>query len=111
MQKRGESFDFERFEKSSISSINLDDVRAVAPELIIEYLMFAGFERKNSPSTRMRKLSALKSFFHYAYVKKHFIDSNPTSDIDAPKKNKTLPKYLTVEEAVSLLTAIKSDTE
>ena len=111
MKNRGESFDYSSFEKISISGINLSDVKSITPEQIIEYLMFAGFERKNSPTTRMRKLSALKSFFHYVYVKKHYIDSNPTSDIDAPKKNKTLPKYLTVEEAVSLLTAIKSDTE
>lgn len=111
MQNRGESFDFESFEKISISEITIEDVRKITTERIIEYLMFAGFERKNTPGTRMRKLSALKSFFHYAYVKKHYIDSNPTADVDAPKKNKTLPKYLTVEEAVNLLTAIKSDTE
>lgn len=111
MKERGENFDFDSFEKISISNINLTDVRGITPEHIIEYLMFAGFERKNSPGTRMRKLSALKSFFHYAYVKKRYIESNPTSDIDAPKKNKTLPKYLTVEESVNLLTAIKSDTE
>ena len=59
----------------------------------------------------MRKLSSLKSFFHYAHGKRHYIDSNPTSDVDAPKKSKTLPKYLTVDEAVSLLEAVKGDTE
>ncbi len=90
MKERGESFEFDSFEKISISGINLDDVRSVTPERIIEYLMFAGFERKNSPGTRMRKLSALKSFFHYAYVKKRYIDSNPTSDIDSPKKKQNL---------------------
>ena len=107
----GEPFDPAEFEKISISGIGIDDVRAVTPEHIINYLMFAGFQRNNSTTTRMRKLSALKSFFRYAYVKKHYIESNPTADIDAPKKNKTLPKYLTLEEAVRLLSAIKSDTE
>ena len=111
MQERGESFNFDSFEKISISKIGLEDIRSITPERIIEYLMFAGFERKNSPGTRMRKLSALKSFFHYAYVKKHYVDSNPTADIDAPKKNKILPKYLTIEESVKLLTVIKSDTD
>ena len=59
----------------------------------------------------MRKLSALKSFFKYAHVKEHIISVNPTADVDAPKKSATLPKYLTVEEAVRLLDAIKSDKE
>lgn len=111
MQKNGENFNPDKFSKISISKISIDDIRNITNEDIIRYLVFAGLERKNTPGTRMRKLSALKSFFHYVYVRKHYIDSNPTSDIDAPKKNKTLPKYLTVEESVNLLTAIKSDTE
>lgn len=106
-----ESDGTESFEKIEISHIDIPDIASVTPSLIIEYLRFVGFERNNNTSTRMRKLSALKSFFHYAYVKKHYINLNPTSDIDSPKKNKALPKYLNVEEAVRLLTAIKSDTE
>jgi len=72
--------------------------------------MFAGFERENSTTTRMRKLSSLKSLFHYLYGKKRLLDSNPTAEVDAPKKGQTLPKYLTLEEAVRLLETVKSDT-
>ena len=109
IRDRGESPGIEEFEKISISGIGLDDVRRVEPQNIIDYLMFVGFERSNSTTTRMRKLSALKSFFHYAHGKKHLVDSNPTADIDAPKKNKTLPKHLTIEEAVLLLETVKKD--
>jgi site-specific recombinase XerD len=110
MRRRDESLSFEEFEKISIKSISIDDVREITPQIIIDYLMFAGFERNNNPTTRMRKLSSLKSFFKYAYSKRHLVDYNPTSDIDAPKKKKTLPKHLTIDEAVSLLEAVKSDT-
>ena len=72
--------------------------------------MYTGFERNNNTTTRMRKLSAIKSFFHYAYVRKHIVDVNPATDIDAPKKARTLPKYMTVEEAVKLLETVRSDT-
>ena len=99
------------FEKLSIKSINEDDVKKVNQKLIIEYLMYTGLERENSTTTRMRKLSSLRSFYKYAYSKARIIDNNPTADIDAPKKAKTLPKYLTVEEAVRLLETVKSDTE
>ena len=99
------------FEKLSIKSIGIDDVKAITPKFIIEYLMYAGFERDNSATTRMRKLSSLRSFFHYAYSKQHIIDSNPTEDIDAPKKGRTLPKYLTVDEAVRLLETVRNDME
>ena len=101
----------DEFEKLSIKSIDAEDVRRVTQKNIIQYLIFAGKDRKNSPTTRMRKLSALKSFFKYAHVKEHIISVNPTADVDAPKKSATLPKYLTVEEAVRLLDAIKSDKE
>ena len=101
----------EEFESISIKNITENDVRRVTTKNIIEYLVFASTERKNTPTTRMRKLSALRSFFRYAHVKEHIISVNPTADIDAPKKSATLPKYLTVEEAVHLLDTIKQDKE
>lgn len=111
MKKAGEDLPMDEFEKISILDIDESDVRAVTQRLILEYLMFAGFERDNSPTTRLRKLSSLRSFFGYAYAKAHIIDSNPTMDIDSPKKAKTLPKYLTVEEAVKLLDTVRNDKE
>ena len=53
----------DEFEKLSIKRIGVEDVRKVTQKNIIEYLIFAGFKRENSASTRMRKLSALRSFF------------------------------------------------
>ena len=101
----------EEFEQISIKRITEDDVRKVSQKNIIEYLMFAGYKRDNSPTTRMRKLSSLRSFFNYAYSKEHMISVNPTADIDSPKKAATLPKYLTVDEAVHLLDTVKQDKE
>ena len=102
---------FDEFEKISIKQISENDVRRVTQKNIIEYLMYVGYKRDNSPTTRMRKLSALRSFYHYAYTKEHIVESNPTADIDSPKKSSTLPKYLTVEEAVRLLETIRQDNE
>ena len=101
----------EDFEKLSIKRISEDDVKRITQKNIIEYLMFAGRDRENSSTTRMRKLSALRSFFKYAHTKEHIIDVNPTADVDAPKKTLTLPKYLTVEEAVKLIETVRDDKE
>ena len=101
----------DEFEKMSIKGISEADVRRITQKNIIQYLMYAGKDRKNSATTRMRKLSALRSFFKYAYVKEHIIDVNPTADIDAPKKSQTLPKYLTVEEAIHLIDTVRNDKE
>ena len=99
------------FEAISIKSIGVAEVKRVTQKNIIEYLMYVGRERDNSPTTRMRKLSALRSFFKYAHSKEHIIEVNPTADVDAPKKSLTLPKYLTVEEAVTLMNTVHEDKE
>ena len=111
MRRAGEDWDEKEFEEVSISDITLEDANKVTPQNILDFLVYLGKDRNNTPTTRMRKLSALKSFYAYAYGKRHLVDSNPTTDIDAPKKNVTVPKYLTLEEAVRLLEAVKQDKE
>lgn len=99
------------FEKILISDITLDDANKIDSKFIVDFLMYAGFQRKNNTSTRMRKLSALKSFFGFLYSKRHYIVKNPTADIEAPKKASSLPKYMNLDEAVKLLEAVREDKE
>lgn len=111
VKRDGLTLEPEELEKLSISGITVDDVRAITRKFIMEYLVYAKMGRENNSTTRMRKLSSLRSFFHYAYSRERIIDSDPTVDIDAPKKAKTLPKFLTVEESVHLLDTVARDTE
>ena len=108
-EKRGLSLTAEEFEELSILDIGIDDVRNITEYTIVKYLMYATSERKNNTTTRMRKLSSIKSFFKFAYTKRHYADSNPAIDIDSPKKSKVLPKHLTADEAVRLLETIRND--
>ncbi|MBR2931052.1 MAG: tyrosine recombinase XerC [Clostridia bacterium] len=101
----------ENLAKISIRSIGIDDVSRVNERLILEFLMFTNIERNNTAATRMRKLSALRSFFRYLYRKQRLIDSDPTASIDSPKKGITMPKYLTVTEAVHLLDTVRADKD
>lgn len=99
----------EELEGVEISDVDEVTVKKITREDIINFLVHAKSERQNNTTTRMRKLSSIRSFFQYAHSRMHWIEANPAADIDAPKKAKTLPKYLTVEESVRLLEAIKSD--
>jgi len=87
------------FEKIKIVDIKEEDVKEITPSFIIDFLLYAGFDRSNSPNTRMRKLSALRSFFGWCCAKKHIIEVDPTANIDSPKKKQTLPKYIYACEA------------
>lgn len=111
MRDTGKDLTRDDFEKLTISDVTIDDIKAIKTQNIIDFLMFVGFERENGTVTRQRKLSSLKSFFHYIHGKKHLVDSNPTVEVDAPKKGKTLPKYLTEGEAKKLLCAVLEDKE
>ena len=110
LSKNPSLYNEDEFEKIDISRINEEDVKSINTQFIIEYLMYTTIQRSNNTTTRMRKLSAIRSFFQYAQTRRHIIEVNPAADIDSPQKSKTLPKYLTVEESVKLLQAVKDDT-
>lgn len=105
------SYSREELEKLEISDLEIDLVASVTTSTIYEFLAYAKGSLENNSTTRMRKISALRSFYKFVHNKKHYIDSNPTADIEAPKKAATLPKFLSVEESVRLLEAVRSDTE
>ncbi len=111
VREEGLELSMDEFESLSISHITLDDVKRITTQNIIDFLMFIGTERENSTTTRMRKLSAIKSFFRYLYTKKRLIDNNPAAEVEGPKAKKTLPKYMTLEESINFLNAIRNDTE
>lgn len=61
------------------------------------------FDKKVATKTILRKLSSLKSFFRYA-LREKWTHSNPTEDIESPKKEKKLPLsigYFEVEHLFS----------
>ncbi len=99
----------ETFESLDISDIGMDVIRDIKTTDIYDFLMYAGGERGNGPSARARKLSAIKAFFKYLTVKTTHLDVNPAANIESPKKKKSLPKHLTLEESIDLLEAVKND--
>ncbi len=101
----------EEFEQIDISGIELDYIRNITTEDIYEFLLYADNVRGNMAAAKSRKLSSLKGFFKYLHTKRMMIDENPAINIEAPKKKQTLPKFLSVEESLMLLEAVKNDKE
>ncbi len=101
----------EEFEKIDISKIDLDYIRNITTEDIYEFLMYADNVRGNMASAKARKLSSLKGFFKYLHTKRLMIDENPAINIEAPKKKQALPKYLSMDESLLLLEAVKNDKD
>lgn len=99
------------FEKVDIHNIDLDYIKNITTEDIYEFLMYTDSVRGNMAAAKSRKLSAIKGFFKYLTVKRMMLEENPAANIEAPKKKQALPKFLSLEESLSLLKAVKNDTE
>lgn len=73
-----------------------------------EYMHFIKrFEYKKT--TILRKIASLRGFYKYLY-RERIIDNNPANSLIAPKKNKSLPKFLTDDEMERILDNVQITT-
>lgn len=94
------------FEKIDISDVDLDLIRTVTLTQIYEYMNYLGVERSNSAATRSRKVSSLRTFFKYLTNKVNKLEVNPVEELETPKLKKALPKYLSLEQSLDLLSKV-----
>ena len=99
------------FSKIDISDLSLEELNQVRLSDIYSYVAWLANERDNSASTRSRKISSLRTFFDYLYSKANVIDSNPTTDMELPKRMKSVPRYLTMDESLQLLASAIDDDD
>lgn len=98
--------DYVKVDISKMDAAYLGNVRS---EHIYAFLSYLADKRGNKAGARARKLTAIKSFYRYLTVTTHQIKENPAKDIDAPSQRPALPKFLSLEESVELLQAVKDD--
>ena len=112
-----ELFSEKQWNEIDISDVDLDFVARTTLSEVYGYMAYLSRERirnQNSATpdyglnaaSRARKLAAIRSFFQYLHEKTHQISENPVQELDFPKVRKTLPKYLTLEESLTLLESV-----
>ena len=77
------------------------DVEQISSEDVASFVGKLG-EKKLTPKTQARKLSALREFCRFLFSEK-ILKDNPTANILTPKQKKTLPKFLTPEQINRLI--------
>lgn len=83
-----------------IGDINIKDIDYDSIRGYISYL----YDNKYKAKSISRMISSLRSFFKYLKVN-NIITNNPMTLISNPKVEKKLPKYLTINEVESILSA------
>ncbi len=76
----------------------------------IDILTFVEAQKEAKRATLSRKLSALRQFYAFLMTE-GLLHNNPTKRIDLPKKEKKLPKYLSVEEVEKLFAVLLEKKE
>ncbi len=94
------------FEEIDISSVDLELIKTITISDLYAYLVFCKEERCNHAAARARKTSTLKSFFKYLSAKTGMLETNPAELLEAPKIKQSLPKHLTLENSLELLSVV-----
>ena len=95
-------------EKTSPEKVFLERLALIDKISVRNYLAFLVKTRK-SKRTIARKLSSLKAFFNYL-VRSGRMTVNPADMIPFPKLEKTIPRFLSIDDLFHLLDSIKTDT-
>lgn len=92
------------FEEIDITDVDLDFIEKTRIEELYRYQSFSPEKRGSlSASSRCRRTSSVKSFFHYLTVKRHLLDHDICLELDMPKRKSSLPRYLEESECEKLL--------
>ncbi len=86
---------------NTIKKITLDDIHAFLSYMIREF--------HSKATTRARKISSIRIFFNYLSRKAKLIEINPAQDLETPKLDKRLPKYLSLDDSKKLLDAASNE--
>lgn len=77
-------------------------------EILREYIRFIQrFEYKKT--TIARKIASIRTFYKFLF-RERYVETNPAAFLSAPKRPKSLPKFLTPEEVEQILNNVKIDT-
>lgn len=108
--RAGMSPDDEAFDSLDISGVDAEFYKSIKTSEIYDFLMYTSTVRQNMWAAKARKLSAIKALYRYMIVKRGMMFDNPAANIESPKPKKSLPKFLSLEESLLLLDAVKNDT-
>lgn len=91
------------YSKIEIKDISLDTIKKITLEDIHSYISYMATELRSKSATRARKVSSIRVFFKYLALKAKLIEVNPAQNLETPKLEKRMPKYLTLDDSKKLL--------
>jgi len=98
------------FAKISIEDVTIEQIQEITLSDVYAFLNYTMSQRENQSKARARKVSSIRSFFKYLTTKAGLLGENPVKDLELPSSKKSIPKYLTLEESLELLSAVSTSS-
>ena len=96
----------------TISDLTMDTVKKIKIDDIHAFLGYLSNEYHSKSATRARKISTIRIFFNYLCQdasSQFLLHHNPALNLKTPKKDKRLPKYLSLDDSKKLLEAASDE--
>ena len=100
------------FSKIEIKDLSFDVIKKIELDDIHAFLGYLTTTYHSKAATRARKISTIRIFFKYLSQEasqKFLLDNNPALNLKTPKKDKRLPKYLSLDDSKRLLDAASDE--
>ena len=89
------------FTENDLKKITIDDIHA--------YISHLAIDNRSKATTRARKVSTIRIFFKYLSQKANILEINPAQNLETPKLEKRMPKYLSLEDSKKLLSVADNE--
>lgn len=99
----------QELENIVINDFDINTLKRITLEDIHAFVSYLAINNKSKAATRARKISTIRIFFKYLSTKEKILDVNPAQNLETPKKEKRMPKYLTLEDSEKLLDVTIND--
>lgn len=99
------------FAEIPIADVGIPILETVTLTDVFEFMNFMLSEKNNQAAARARKVSSLRTFFHYLTNKTGQLKINPVLELETPKLKKSLPKYLSLEQSIELLDSVDGNNK
>ena len=94
-----------------INDMTIKDLEKITLNDIHAYLAYLTNTYNSKAATRARKASSIRVFFNYITNKVNLLEKNPAQNLETPKLDKRLPKYLTLDDSKKLLETTSNEDE
>ncbi len=91
------------FKAIKINDMTIDTIKKITLDDIHAFISYLTREYNSKATTRARKVSTIRIFFKYLSRKANLLEVNPAQDLETPKLDKRLPKYLSLDDSRKLL--------